>query len=41
MINNVGIVSGVQQSDSAIYMCVCVCVCVHSPLNPPHIQAAT
>ena len=38
MINNVVIVSGGQQRDSAIYMCVCMCVCVsilpQTPLPP-------
>ena len=29
MINNIVLVSGVQRSDSVIYMCVCVCVCLN------------
>ena len=42
MINNVVIVSGGQQRDSAIYMCVCMCVCVcmHSPTNSPPTKRA-
>ena len=42
MINNVVIVSGGQQRDSAIYMCVCmcVCVCIHSPPNSPPTKRA-
>ena len=33
LINNIVLLSGIQQNDSDVYVCVCVCVCVYSFLD--------